>query len=427
MSKSRIKIGCCVILLGTSTLGWAQQREKDVPLMRPDERETVNNQSDEFNRALEDVIRDAAASTVRIWGSGGRRGGGFLAYGTVVGDGTQVLTKWSEVSRWADNLQVQPDGRTGFAATVEGVYTDEDLVLLKLGKGGRVNEVGKTERVSPKLVPAKFFPSDLPLGKFITAPQPSGKPGAFGVVSVLERNLRETDQAHLGVMADGKYSGEGVRIASVQPEFGAAEAGLREGDVILEVDKRRISGLLELKNALSSKHPGDKVTILIDSAGKERSVEVTLSNRPVFGQFSGGRLNQMEIMGGPVSRVRSGFSRVVQSDMQIQKDQIGGPVVDLEGRIVGITIARADRTRTYVMGSEAVMDLLKTDYDTLEEAVAKLEEKQQLLAKQQRLMMPKMAPHGKKPKNLDDMKHHLDDTERLLGRLDSELEELAEP
>ncbi len=426
MKKRRIRATCCVILLGVSTLGSAQQREKDVPLMRPDERETVNDQSADFNRALESVIQEGAASTVRIWGSGGRRGGGFLAYGTVVGDGTEVLTKWSEISRWANELQVQPNGRRGFAASVKGVYTDEDLALLKMGETGPPDRNGRIEKISYKLKPAKFHPSDLPLGKFLTAPQPSGKPGAFGVVSVLERNLRETDQAHLGIMADPEYSGEGVKIADVQLEFGAAEAGLRSGDVILEVDKRKISGLQELKNALSSKHPGDKVTILIDSAGKERSVEVMLSNRPVMGQFSGGRLNQMEVMGGAVSKVREGFSRVVQSDMQIQKDQIGGPVVDLDGHVVGITVARADRTRTYVMGSEAVMDLLKTEYDTVDEAVAKLAEKEQMLAQQQRAMMPKMPPHGSKPRDLDDMKRHLDDTERLLGRLDFELEELGE-
>ncbi|MBC7981135.1 MAG: PDZ domain-containing protein, partial [Armatimonadetes bacterium] len=301
---------------------------------------------------------------------------------------------------------------------------DEDLALLDLkGLKGEVEEEAIAKEA--RLVPVRFYRSELPLGRFLTAPQPSGKPGAFGVVSVKERNLRETDQAHLGIMADEKYRGEGVRIANVQPEYGAAEAGLQPGDVILKVDDRIISGLQELKNALSSKQPGDKVTISVDSAGKEKPVEVILSNRPVLGQFSGDRLNQMEIMGGDTNEVRDGFSRVVQTDMTINSDQIGGPVVDLQGRVVGITLARADRTRTYVMGSAAVMDLLKQEYDSVADAKSKSALKKQQLAKQQREMLPKMRAAGK-PQDIDRMKKHLSDMERLMGRMKAEMDALEE-
>jgi serine protease Do len=211
----------------------------------------------------------------------------------------------------------------------------------------------------------------------------------------------------------------------VQPEYGAAEAGLRTGDVILKVNERKISGLQELKNALSGKSPGDKVTLLIETAGKGRDVEVLLSNRPVLGQFAGGRLNAMERMGGELNRIRDSFSRVVQSDMKIQVNQIGGPVVDLEGRVVGITMARADRTRTYIMGSAAVMDLLKKKTDTIAEARAKTEKLRTELAEQTREIMPEM-PREAKPRDLPRMRRHLSDIERLLGRANRELDDLGQ-
>jgi serine protease Do len=419
-------IACIAIAFGSAFSATAQKEDRDrVPLMTMAEEKIVNAQSDEFNKALEDVVSEASKSTVRIWGD--TRKPRILAYGTVVGNGSQVLTKWSEIERYVDSLQIQANGRESYQATVAGVYSDEDLVLLDLGYGREVRESGEiSTKAAAPLVPAKFFKSDFPLGRFITASQPSGKPAAFGVVSVLERNLRETDQAHLGIMADDKYRGEGVRIANVQPEYGAAEAGLRAGDVILKVDDRKVSGLQELKNALTMKQPGDTVTLMLEAAGKERSIGVRLSNRPVIGQFSGDRLNQMERMGGTTSVVRGGFSRVIQSDMRINSNQIGGPVVDLEGRVVGITVARADRTRTYIMGSESVLVLLKTKSDTVAEARAKQTAEQQMLAKQQQEFLPKLRAAGK-PRDVERMRRHLSDMERLMGRMQEEMEALEQP
>jgi len=410
--------------LAVSAHGQGMDQDR-VPLMRPDEEAEVNRQSDVFNKALESVTSDAANSTVRIWGND--RKPKVLAYGTVVGDGSQVLTKWSEIERFSESIQVQTANRESYPAEIVGVFSEEDLVLLELGTGGKaLGEAGSFERSTSKLKPATFHPSALTLGKFLTAPQPTGKPAAFGVVSVLERNLRETDQAHLGIMADPEYKGEGVRISDVQTEYGAANAGLQAGDVILKVDDRKVSGLFELKNALSTKQPGDKVNIMVESAGKERDVEIVLSNRPVIGQFSGDRLNQMERMGGETSRVRDGFSRVVQSDMQIPSDRLGGPVIDLEGRVVGITLARADRTRTYIMGSEAVLDLLKGKYDTVAEARAKQTALEQMLANQQREPLPKFRAAGK-PRDVERMRRHLSDMERLMERMQEEMNAMENP
>jgi serine protease Do len=398
-------------LLCASLSAPAQRAEDEVPLMRPDERKVVDAQADEFNKALEPILSDAAKSAVTIWTRGTNKP---IAYGTVVGDGTSILTKWSEIERFADMLFVNGAKDQGAKAEVTGVFTEEDLVLLSIPA-----EAAEVE----DLTAAKFYLSDLSLGRFLVATRPDGKLAGFGVVGVLERNLRETDKAHLGIMPDFQYSGAGIRIANVQPEYGAAEAGLRSGDVILQVNERKISGLLELKNALSGKSPGDKVTLRIETAGKERDVEVLLSNRPVIGQFAGGRLNAMERMGGKLNGIRDSFSKVVQSDMKIQANQIGGPVVDLEGRVVGITMARADRTRTYIMGGAAIEDLLKKKSDTVAEARTKTEKLMAELAQQNRAMLPEMRRQAK-PRDLPRTRRHLSDLQRLLGRANRELDDL---
>jgi membrane-associated protease RseP (regulator of RpoE activity) len=223
--------------------------QDEVPLMRPDERRVVDAQSVDFNKSLEPIIAESAKSTVLVWGR--EQGKPLrLAYGTAVQDGTSILTKWSEIASFADTLYIKGRDGVGAMAAVTGVFTDEDLALLTIPQ-----EAVESENITP----VKFHISDLSLGRFLVATRPDGKPGAFGVVGVLERNLRETDKAHLGIMPDFQYSGAGIRIANVQPEYGAAEAGLRSGDVILQVNERKISGLQELRNALSGKTPGDKV------------------------------------------------------------------------------------------------------------------------------------------------------------------------
>lgn len=419
------QISCVTFLLLAFAL--AQEEERDVPLMRPDEEKIVDAQAASLNQVLAPTLAEASKSTVRIWGLAGRDGRqgkpALLAYGTVVGNGRQVLTKWSEIEASETNLYVQSGSGEAFEAKVQGVFSDEDLVLLSLGESG-----DKGHSVTFVLSPAKFVAATLDHGRFISAPQAEGTLAGFGVVSVLERNLRETDRAHLGILVDQDHPGNGVRIASVQPEYGAAEAGIQPGDVILEIDQRKISGLQELKNALANKMPGDVVKILIDSAGNERSVDVVLSNRPIFGQFSGDRLNQMERMGGEPNRVRNGFSRVVQSDMKMEKNQMGGPVVDLEGRIVGITMARADRTRTYLMSSPAVMDLLKGPMDTVVQARAKLAMQRQQLAEQRKSLMPKdrPGPQARRPFDPQRTQRHLQDVERLRERIYRELELLEQ-
>lgn len=417
--------------IGKSGNGWiaaallvsAHAQESDVPLMRPDEEKVIQSQDESFNQVLETTLAQAAKSTVRIWGKPVRsRKATMLAYGLVVGKGTQVLTKWSEIERFENTLHVQAGGGESFKAEVAGVFTDEDLVLLNIAIPADAARV-----IKDVLVPAKFSESTWNYGQFVSAPQPDGKLGGFGVVSVLERNLRETDRAHLGIMADPDFRGKGVKIAVVQPEHGAAEAGIQSGDVILDMDGREISGLQELRNALTNKQPGDKVKLKIETAGKERSVEVLLTNRPIYGELSPNRLNQMERMGGEPNLVNSGFSRVVQSDMKIQSNQVGGPVVDLQGKIIGVTLARADRTKTYLMSGSAVADLLKGKAETVAKAREKMESQRQQLAQQRRDLMPKMrlkSEQGKKPMDPERARRHMSDVERLMGRINRELEAL---
>ena len=54
-------------------------------------------------------------------------------------------------------------------------------------------------------------------------------------------------------------------------------------------------------------------------------------------------------MSGDYSQRRTGFPRVIQHDILGRKDSVGGPLLDLNGRCVGMTIARADRAQSFAI------------------------------------------------------------------------------
>lgn len=387
----------------------AVSAQEDIPLLIPEERHAVESQADEFNEAISPALAAAAKSTVRVW-SGSRR----LAYGTVVGDGSQVLSKWSELARAGDqgNLRVGTD-RDYRSVRIAGIYQDEDLALLEIE--------------GEPLVPVKWSLATPALGSFIAAPQPDSRLAAFGVVSVLERNLRDTDMAYLGVFGDAKYHGPGVRIDEVAAKSPAAAAGLKAGQIILKVGDRSISGVLELKNSLNGVPPGSSVSLLVQDGDKQtREVSAIVGNRPDLPQFSGDRLRLMERMGGPISEVRDSFTHVIQTDMRPKPNQIGGPVVDLKGNVLGITMARADRTRSFVMPAAAVMDLLKKPaVDPMLAKAAQAGNDEEAAAGEERPAMPRgmMRPRGKVMTE-ERMRRHLADMRRLMDHLHQEMEAL---
>lgn len=395
------------LLLPALAAGRLAAQDEEVPLLRPEEKSAVDAQAVEFNKALEPVLATAAKATVRVWAGKTR-----LAYGTVVGDGRTILTKFSEVARGNGRLVVDTGGGSARPAKLSGVYQNEDVAVLTVD--------------GEPFTPVQWHREPLKLGAFLTAPQPGGKPAAFGVVSVLERSLRETDKAYLGVISDFSFPGPGVKVSKVTKNSGAAAAGLREGDVIIRLNGRKISGLLEMRTILKDIEPNDKIEIDIDRGGESQTLKAVLGNRPDLPQFPNARLRTMERMGTNPSRVRDDFPNAVQTDMRPSPNQVGGPVVDLEGRVVGITLARADRTRSFVMPADAVVRMLESK--PLDPSVAKLDPEPQLDPRMLRMRPGQggVVPRGIVPSDPNRMRRHIDDMQRLMDRMREEMERMEQ-
>ncbi|HEU5230336.1 MAG TPA: trypsin-like peptidase domain-containing protein [Ktedonobacteraceae bacterium] len=72
----------------------------------------------------------------------------------------------------------------------------------------------------------------------------------------------------------------GALITNVTPGGPAAQAGLRAGDIIVQIDGKPVANVSSLSSALVSKNPGDKVAVGIYRGNQQETVNVTLGELP---------------------------------------------------------------------------------------------------------------------------------------------------
>jgi predicted metalloprotease with PDZ domain len=73
---------------------------------------------------------------------------------------------------------------------------------------------------------------------------------------------------------------EGAEVLAVVPESPADRAGLREGDLILAVDDEAVSRETPLVGLIAAHGPGDVVVLTVERDGRERKIDVELSEWP---------------------------------------------------------------------------------------------------------------------------------------------------
>ncbi|MDA7951840.1 MAG: trypsin-like peptidase domain-containing protein, partial [Pirellulaceae bacterium] len=178
-----------------------------------------------------------------------------------------------------------------------------------------------------------------PKGTLLLTPDPSGD----GKVSVLGSNRFTSplsqSRARMGVSLTEK---EGAILLEVLEDGPAEAAGLKTGDQVLRIDKKKFSRTQEMINYIGTKYPFDTITAVVSRDGQKETVSVKLGftpeppSRHVADRFKGGK-----------SLRRDGFSTVVCHDGAIESANCGSPVFDLSGNFVGLNIARHSRARTY--------------------------------------------------------------------------------
>jgi S1-C subfamily serine protease len=102
------------------------------------------------------------------------------------------------------------------------------------------------------------------------------------VVDVIEelRGGTVPDRALMGVTTQPTGEGLGVEIIEIAPGSGAADSGLRDGDVIVSVDDTEITDPTSLGASIATYQPGDSVRVTVERDGSTLTVDVLLGTRP---------------------------------------------------------------------------------------------------------------------------------------------------
>ncbi len=265
-----------------------------------------------------------------------------IAYGIVVSKDGYILTKASEIENVAD-LSLRVDQASFDEVKVISVDARWDVALLKVD--------------AQDLKPAEFAPdSKLEQGSWVVvngATSRTKRRVLAGIISAKSREIPTSGGAGLGVTLEN-VKGK-LEVKEVTEGSGAKAAGVLPGDLIVALEGKKVGKFEEIAEIMKDKKVGDEVKLTVKRAGKDMDFQVKLSAR-------GEMLHEPDRndeMSGDFSKRRSGFPRVIQHDVLANSDTMGGPVLDMKGRVVGMNIARANRCETFAIPVEELQVLSK--------------------------------------------------------------------
>lgn len=277
------------------------------------------------------VARNAAA-TVRIMS-----GGKAIAMGTVVDPDGYIVSKasllqGSLVCRWKDGRELE--------AKIVGGDLADDLALLRV-------DARRLPSIQWRRGPVP------PPGSIVIAPGASDDSTTIGVVSADQRKINGTmvpvaRQGWLGVSLRSDETG--VIAESVVHNSPADRAGLRSGDRIRAINGQEMTSPAQVTEAIRSAAPGSAVKISVRRDILPVVLSVTLGRQ----SYTGSHTPEDGWGGGPFSERRWGFPFVLPHDIAVAPDQCGGPLLDTDGKAVGINIARALRVSTFALSADTV-------------------------------------------------------------------------
>jgi hypothetical protein len=100
------------------------------------------------------------------------------------------------------------------------------------------------------------------------------KPGAPA-----QSSSKSERKVSLGTVPDFAYQGKGFRLSGVAPGSPAEAAGLKEGDAIIAINGREVTGLKGFSDILKSLSPGDRISVIFLRDGRERTAETVVKGK----------------------------------------------------------------------------------------------------------------------------------------------------
>ena len=293
--------------------------------LRPDQW----TQSQNIKKTFEPVTAPLRASVVTVL-----NGSVPVALGTVVDEDGLAVTKASVLpSRPRCRL---PDGRI-VDLNVIGIDMAFDLAVM---------------RIPPESIrPVDWLEGDSPpVGRIVLPVGPGGRPLSVGVVSVAVRQLDDPQQpkydlplrmkAEMPAIHDtlrknkGEYTVTGVNGL-------ARDAGIMPGDRLISIAAHRVAAEEDVARSVDGKQSGDIVPVVVVRDGKTLTLELPL-------------LPAVEIGAWNRTWRCDDFPIALEYSPPAGTAECGGPIVDLSGRVVGVTVGQTNSANGWAIPADSV-------------------------------------------------------------------------
>ncbi len=272
-----------------------------------------------------------------------------VALGTVISKGGFVLTKASEVYLGELTCKI---GKKVYPAEFIKSNNLYDVALLKVE--------------ASNLTPVIWAESNDKLGSWLLSPDESGQVTALGILGHDKHRvsrkgatvMSNTNKVFLGVVLN--HAENTTEILEVIDGGSAKDAGILKGDKILAINDQSLNTSQEVVEEIGKYKADDVIDIKILRNNEELILKSTLSPRKVqISELRKETLEKLSMRGGTISKRNSAFPLVFTHDGILQAYQCGGPVLNLKGQVIGLNIARVNRTATYAIPSKVVKDLIE--------------------------------------------------------------------
>ena len=307
---------------------------QDSSRLRPLPRNRYRN-GEETLRAFAPVSEATRYSIVKF-----NVNGATVALGAIVDTNGLALTKASELKPGKLTCWLAVEKEVD--AEVIGTDDEEDVALVRVH--------------APGLKPIRWAEGEVSVGQWAITPGFAETPQAVGIISALPRRIRPP-RALIGVQFE--YGGSAPRIQELLPGLGAEKAGLKPGDLIVGLNQVSITNREQVVDAVREFREGQTVKLRLRRAEKEFDAEVRLMT--LQSAQAGSELfprQRMSRLTGEVSQRAEGFEQAIEHDTVLPPWLCGGPLVNLDGKAIGLNIARAGRVTTYALPARQVKRIL---------------------------------------------------------------------
>ena len=291
-------------------------------------KDQVEKQHPENLKTFQPLAKSISPSVVSIYQTG--NSDDRLAFATAVSKKGLLITKASELNGQREVTCIDNNNKK-FTAKVIKFDETHDLAMLKADK---------------TLEPVKFESLPMDEGTLLVTVGNSKQPVSLGTLAVKPRSIIGKNRGFLGV--EPAPDSKGVLIKSVNTRSAAERAGILPGDVVTSINNVPTNSVAELVREIGSKKKGDSIRLVVIRGSRTQSITAALDGRMLSGERAA-RFEMMRRLGTVLSQRRDEFPSVMEHDSPILPDECGSPVIDLDGKVIGINIARAGRTSTYAL------------------------------------------------------------------------------